>query len=57
MGRGVVIGAAGFAAEVGLAIPDFRAYETSRLRGAPKGVSRIGYARSKGIETAFQRNP
>ena len=49
---GVVIWVAEFAEEVRLAIPDFRAYKTSRLREVPRGVSRNGIARSKGIETA-----
>ena len=49
---GVVIWVAEFAEEVRLAIPDFRAYKTSCLRGVPRGVSRNGIARSKGIETA-----
>ncbi len=49
---GVVICVAELAEEAGLAIPDFRAYKTSRLRGVPRGVSRNGIARSKGIETA-----
>ena len=39
------------AEEVGLAIPDFEGYKTRQLRGVPKGVSRNGIARSKGIET------
>ena len=40
------------AVKVGLAIPDFEGYKTSRLRGVPRGVSRNGFARPKGIETA-----
>ncbi len=52
---GVVICVAELAEEAGLAIPDFRAYKTSCLRGVPRGVSRNGIARSKGIET--EQNP
>lgn len=50
---GVVICVAELAEEAGLAIPDFRAYKTSCLRGVPRGVSRNGIARSKGIETVL----
>lgn len=49
---GVVICVAELAAEAGLAIPDFRAYKTSRLHEVPRGVSRNGIARSKAVTVA-----
>ena len=50
---GVVICVAELAEEAGLAIPDFRAYKTSCLRGVPRGVSATASPAQRALKQVF----